>query len=55
MARETKSKESTEEKIKKYMCICCSTEEKPVYVIPIEGKDGFYHCPHCNSVELQEI
>ena len=55
MARETKSKEPTKEVIKKYECICCSTEKKSVYVVPVEGTNGFLHCPYCNSVELQKI
>ncbi len=38
----------------KYMCTCCSTSENEIIITPVE-KDGFLTCPHCGSIELEEV
>jgi predicted nucleic acid-binding Zn ribbon protein len=38
----------------RYTCTCCSTCQDVVVVVPIED-DGYLKCPHCGSIELEEV
>lgn len=39
---------------KNYKCTCCSTEKKPVYIVPKKEGDVLI-CPNCSSNELEEV
>ena len=51
MARKAESKEKGLNM--KYKCICCSTYNNPVFITPVEGNNGYLHCPFCGSIELE--
>jgi Zn finger protein HypA/HybF involved in hydrogenase expression len=37
-----------------FKCSCCSTRENEIMITPVE-KDGFLTCPHCGSIEIEDV